>query len=106
MNTDNNDDLTFGKRFGIEPVKVPFQVKEIYYDLRIELWNAFFIYIQTPLEQTAEYRKDEVRVLHQKIWIHFLKRAFDDFPHDSEFGKTIKKFILEKEWYKVYELKK
>src|SRR6186713_952932 len=98
----SENSLPFGKRFGYEPIETPFQVESIDEVLRTELWNAFYIFIITPLRD-AEYNTDSYRQLHKVIWIHYFKKALDDFPNDYDFNTIVRKHIEKAIWYKVYE---
>ena len=102
--TTDNENLTFGKRFGLEPLEVPFQIDTIDKVLRTELWNAHYIYVQRPIECASNYHEASFRSINQVLWVHFFKKAFDDFPrYNSEFGAFVRKFIEQNLWYKVYE---
>jgi hypothetical protein len=99
------DNLPFSKRYGFEPVEVPFQTDNIDRVLRTELWNAFYIYISKELENADSYVKSKYRKINQILWVHFFKRALDDFPqYDFEFSTFIRNHVEKDIWYKVYEL--
>lgn len=100
----NKDNLPFSKRYGFEPVEIPFQIDNIDHVLRTELWNAFYIFIYRRLENAENYYKGTYRSLHQVLWVHFFKRALDDLPdHDYQFSYFIRQHIEKGIWYKVYE---
>lgn len=104
METDK-DNLPFSKRYGYEPVEIPFQVDDIDHILRTELWNAFYIFIYRRIESAESYSKGTFRSLHKVLWVHFFKKALDDFPrYDFEFSNFIRQHIERGIWYKVYEL--
>jgi hypothetical protein len=100
----DRDNLPFSKRYGYEPVEIPFQTDEIDSVLRIELWNAFYIFIFRRLENADNYSKEQYRDLHQVIWFDFFKNALDDFPmKDYQFSNFIRQNIEKATWFKVYE---
>jgi hypothetical protein len=100
----NKDNLPFGKRYGFEPIEVPFQISSIDKTFRIELWNAYFIFIQSPIESANDHRRQISKTIEHLLWIHFFKKPYDDFPrYDSQFGSFVRKFIETAIWYKVYE---
>lgn len=102
--TIDKENLPFGRRYGLEPVEIPFQIDDIDRTLRMELWNAFYFFILSKLEKAESYYRNSYRVLHQSIWVHFFKRAYDDFPsHDYEFNDFIREHTEYGTWYKVYE---
>lgn len=98
------DTLPFAKRYGYEPIEIPFQVESINAALRTDLWNAFYLFIHNPLEN-ERYDKSEYRRIYQLAWIHFFRKPFDDFPNrDWELASLIRDHIEQGIWYKVYEL--
>jgi hypothetical protein len=100
----DKDNLPFSKRYGFEPVEIPFQTDDIDHILRTELWNAFYLFIYRRLENAENYSKGTYRSLHQFIWVDFFKKALDDFPgYDYEFRNFIRQNIEKGTWYKVYE---
>lgn len=100
----NKDNLTFGKRFGLEPINIPFQIDNIDKTLRIELWNAHYIFIHESIEHGDKYLKDALTPIYKLVWIHFFKEPFDDFPrYEFQVGNYIRHFIESGSWYKVYE---
>lgn len=100
----DKDNLPFSKRYGFEPVEIPFQADNIDPVLRTELWNAFYIFIYRRLEKAESYSEQTYRNLHQILWVHFFKKALDDFSqHDFQFKNFIRQQIEEGTWYKVYE---
>jgi hypothetical protein len=101
--TTSKDDLPFSKRYGYEPINVPFQVDHINDILRIDLWNAFYLFIHSHLAN-SEYSGNEYRKIYKLFWIHFFRKAFDDFPnHDYALKEFIREHIEKGIWYKVYE---
>ncbi|OQP67234.1 hypothetical protein A3860_02420 [Niastella vici] len=101
--TANKNNLSFGKRYGFEPVEVPFQVDSISTDLRTELWNAIYLFILQPLHDAQSYSEDGYRTIRRIIWVHYLIKPLDDFPRDYEFDDVVKQYIEKSVWYKVYE---
>ncbi len=100
----DKDDLPFSKRYGFEPIEIPFQAVHIDQVLRTELWNAFYIFIYSRLENADSYSKRRYRSLQNSLWVHFFKQALDDFPrYDTEFKNFIRQHIEKGVWYKVYE---
>lgn len=101
--TANNDNLPFSKRYGYEPVEVPFQVDNINDALRTDLWNSFYLFIHSPLEE-YQYSKSQHRRIYQLAWLHFFRKPFDDFPsRDYELADLVRKHIENGLWHKVYE---
>lgn len=93
--TDNTKNLPFAKRYGYEPVESPFQMDFIDKILRIEFWNAFYIFVQTPLEKAEPYSKNSYQTIYKIVWVHFFKRPLDDFPqYDHHLREYFRKFIL------------
>lgn len=100
----DKDNLPFSKRYGFEPVDIPFQSDNIDHILRTELWNAFYLYIYCKLENADNYSKEIYRSLHQALWVDFFQKALDDFPdYDYQFSNFVRQHIEKGTWYKVYE---
>ena len=103
MSTDK-ENFSFGKRYGFEPIEIPFQLNDMNKVLRTELWNAFYIYIGTGLEHHDYNTKVSYRSIFKTIWIHFFKEALDDFPdYDHQTISYTKNQIENGKWYRVYE---
>jgi hypothetical protein len=101
---ENKEDLPFGKRLGFEPINIPFQLESIDKTLRIELWNAHYLFIHKKIEHADNYQKSTQIIIYHTIWIHFFRNPFDDYPaYDFQVGNYIKNFIEKGPWYKVYE---
>lgn len=102
--TTDRDNLSFSKRYGFEPVEIPFQVGNIDPILRTDLWNAFYIFVYSRLDGVDIYDKEIFRSLHKVLWADFFKKALDDFPeYDGDFSNFIRHHIEKGTWYKVYE---
>lgn len=100
----DRDNLTFGKRHGLEPIEVPFQISDIDITLRTELWNAFYLHIQDPYEKAHDFDKKKYLIIYKTIWIYYFKKAIDDFPRKNfDLIYTIRYHIKKGTWYKVYE---
>lgn len=98
------DKILFSKRYGYEPVETLFQSDNIDHILRTELWNAFYIFVYRPFENSNNNLKGTYRSLHEVLWVQFFKRPLDDFPqYDFEFSNYIRQFIEKGSWYKVYD---
>jgi len=100
----DKDNLPFSKRYGFEPIEIPFQADNIDHVLRTELWNAFYIFIYRKVENAERYSEAKYRSLHKVLWVHFFKKALDDFPqNDFQFSNFVRQQIEQGIWYKVYE---
>jgi AbiJ N-terminal domain 4 len=100
----NKDNLPFAKRYGYEPTDIPYQVDNIDEILRTDLWNGFYIFIYSKLQE-IEYGKDSFRMLYRILWIHYFKKPIDDFPNrDYDLAEFVRTHIEKAIWYKVYEL--
>lgn len=103
--TQDNDYLLFGKRFGLEPIEIPFQIDNMDMTLRTELWNAYYMFVQLSIEHADTFDEDSFRNLNKSTWIHFFKKALDDFPeYDFQFSDFVRQHFEKGTWYKVYEL--
>lgn len=103
MQIDNNN-LPFSKRYGFEPVDIPFQIDSIDNILRTELWNAYYLFILNAGEPRDSYYTHEYDILQRSLWIHFFKKPLDDYPYNySELKNFVRKHIENGLWNKVYE---
>lgn len=99
----NKDNLPFAQRYGFEPTEVPFQVDSMNEGLRVDLWNAFYLFIYSSLENT-QYGQDTFRRIYKVAWIHFFRKPFDEFPtRDYLLAELVRGHIEKAVWYKVYE---
>lgn len=73
----NKNNLSFSQRYGFEPIEIPFQINDINKELRIDLWNAFYIFIHIPLQDSSEFNKERYMnflgyIFLGKLWMTFL----------------------------------
>ena len=98
--TTKNVNLPFGKRYGLEPIEIPFQLNNIDKNLRTDLWNAHYLFIQQPIERVGGGSRE----INKLLWVHFFIMPLDDFPSIYDFRNFIREYIENEIWYKVYEL--
>ncbi len=98
----NKDNLTFGKRMGFEPIDNPIQINGISNLFRTDLWNAYYLFIQNPIENADRY-KSNVDNICKITWINYFRRPIDDYPDSYKFGHVVRDYIVKVEWYKTYE---
>ncbi len=104
MSIDKND-LPFAKRYGFEPIEMPFQIDGLDDNLRRDMWNTFLICIYGNYESLLGYEKESLKSFFLVIWIQFFKKALDDFPYrDYELKSFFRTSIEKGNWTKVYEL--
>ncbi len=100
--TSNKDRLPFSQRYGFEPTEIPFQLDKIDDNLRVDLWNSFYLFIYAPLKN-AQYGTESFRHIFRVAWIHFFRKPFDDFPdRDYDLTDLVKNHIEKEVWFKVY----
>ncbi|WOK08211.1 hypothetical protein RT717_06125 [Imperialibacter roseus] len=100
---DDTQDYLFDKRNGFEPTNMPFQIDNIDWQLRIDLWNAFFVIIYKQIDSVEPYKTGPYIKFHQLIWARYLRKPLDDFPEeDEDFKLIIRKYIENQKWFKVY----
>ena len=61
--------MTFGQRLGLEPTKIPFQIEEMNELLRIDIWNACYMYIFEVIED-SRYDLSELGSI---TWMYFFQ---------------------------------
>jgi|SRR5690625_4666 len=92
----NNNNLSFGKRYGYEPVDVPFQYDDMDESLRMELWNIFYLIM-------IKFDSFDFSTVKEFTWPFFFKEPIDEMPDEYYFKDYVKDFILQGVWYRVYE---
>lgn len=103
--TNNKENLPFSKRYGYEPIEIPFQIEAIDNILRTELWNTYYIFITNKYLEADGADKRTFRKFHKILWIDYFKLAIDDFPRfDTDFFEVVRRHIELKDWFKVYNL--
>lgn len=101
---DKENKLTFGKRFGYEPIEFNIQLDYLSETLKTDLYNTFLIYIYNKVEQADRYNIHSFRGQHEIIWIHYFRQQLDKFPdYDNKFKAFVYYHIFEDKWYKTYE---
>lgn len=100
----NKNNLPFSKRYGFAEIEETIQVNYLSESLRMELWNAYYLFVQLRIEESSDFLKNDYRWINKFSWIHFFKNAFDDFPdYDSQYSRFVRNFIEKENWYKIYE---
>jgi hypothetical protein len=97
----NKENLTFGQRFGMESIEVPFQVKGIDRPLRNQLLNTYFIYFFNPLVQAYGYEKDNHMEFQKTIWMDILRERADEFEL-AKIKYSISRIFEKEAFHKVY----
>jgi len=92
----------FSERHGYTQHELP-QRERLDDNLRTGLWNAFYINFPDTIDERNDiWNSDPV---HQKIFVHFLKNAIDEYEgNPAENERYIKAFFLKQEWNKVLDL--
>lgn len=98
----NND---FHERMGIKREEFPVQINSMNDPLRVDLWNVYYLFFCERLTNSDRY-SDHLKLIHFRIWIHFLKEEVDNYPkyNIKSYINKIKEFIKSEEWYKIYQL--
>src|SRR5690554_4521573 len=99
-----NNALNFSQRHGFRPIEKPVQLNDMDKELRIELWNAVYLFVFYP-HLTEDFYSSDSKNTHIRLWIHFFKQPLDNFPpHNTGFTIYVKNFIMNGEWNRVYDL--
>jgi len=67
-------------------------------ELRIEMWNYFYIYI---LDELSNNSIRDLGVFFMVLWVNFFKHPIDEFPEDFRF--FLKNWFFNSTWYEVYD---
>ena len=96
--------MKFSQRIGKTPIKNAFQLDSIDNDLRIGLWNCFYIYYLSKIRKKYKLIDAPSYNIFLNIWINFFKRSIDGLPESSaEIYSKMKYWFDESKWYEVYD---
>jgi hypothetical protein len=98
-----NKHLSFGRRFGYEPVENTVQTKEMVENIRTGLWNAYYLVFYKGWTKLQSHGAQEAYIVfHTRIWIYFLKKRVELFSREN-IHKELSTFFYVQEIYKIYE---
>lgn len=95
---------SFSQRMGFKPTKDIIQLNSMDDDLKVSLWNCWYMNIYLVLVRTD---RNLYKTFISDIWIYLLKFTIDTAPLDSypSILEGIKeRFFSDFEWYEVYDL--
>ena len=91
---DSPDHLTFSQRYGLAPLPEPMRLGEISKDLRRELWNVTYAFLDrgshSDWTATEAYFETHVREFIKRAWGRFTK--VPESRVRTEYGKVIRDF--------------
>src|SRR5712691_6862053 len=104
----------FSQRMGFKAVTTALQIDCIDANLRTALWNVIIDvmrdFLLTPVEEPGDYNKSwRAMQFTRGMWVNFLKKTSDTFPHINSgsavrtYFKRIKEHFFKFEWYEVYD---
>lgn len=94
---------SFSQRYGYEPASKAIQREDMDEDLRIGLWNVFYILIR-------KLRNDDCQNLMRNIWVNYLIKPINEIPGytDTYYGNGLitifQNYFKNAEWNAVYDL--
>ncbi len=105
--------MKFSERNGYKPIKETFQIDSIDEPLRNSIWNALQIYYWDSFKITQDlythyylsgYGNEKLRMLIQKIWIHYFKKPIDELGDDWQaIYKKNRNYYFESIWFEIYD---
>ncbi|MCK4643358.1 hypothetical protein KAU32_06950 [bacterium] len=95
--------LTFSERTGNKPINKALQIDSMNDDLRMALWNIFYIFFFDGNKSRSISSK--YKMFFSVLWINYFKLPYDQFPVKvNEMRDFIKSHILTQwKWYEVYD---
>ncbi len=96
--------MKFSDRVGITKIKTELQIKSIDDVLRTRIYNIIILLLIKNLEYHID-ESDSFYKLIKSMWHYFFKLDLDTIPPTRDsFNNFLKKYFIECEWYKVYNL--
>jgi len=106
--------MKFSQRYGYTPIKEVVQLESIDTETRNALWTALSLHywdtvvwdseiIDSRLRLSYHGNKD-LRLLCQRLWISFFKKAIDTLPDNwNEVYNRLRDYFFKCEWFEVYD---
>lgn len=91
---------------GYKPVKDRIQLDSMDEELRVGLWNIYYIAVIKRGEPRSSYEgRSGFHAFYMRLWAHYLKEPVDTLPlQHYEIAGAIKSYFNNCKWYEVYDL--
>ena len=107
--------MLFSERMGIKQPKQVLQIDSMDEDLRVSLWNAFYInYFECESDVVLGFKNyihyDKILNLFMNLQLNYFKRPIDEFEYlEADYNPeklitSFKNLFFKNDWFKVYEL--
>ena len=98
--------MSFSARMGFKPPKVNIQLDSMDEDLRVGLWNIYYLAVIKGGEPRSFYEgSSRFKDFYLRLWALYLKKPIDTMPSQHyEIEAAIKKYFYGCQWYEVYDL--
>ncbi|MFG6111112.1 AbiJ-NTD4 domain-containing protein [Stenotrophomonas nematodicola] len=98
--------MSFSARMGFKPAKVNIQLGSMDDELRVSLWNIYYLAVIQRGEPRSQFEgSSPFHDFYIRLWAHYLKEPIDAMPvHYYELKATLKHYFNSCQWYEVYDL--
>lgn len=96
--------MRFSERIGKKQVKSEIQIDFMDSELRIGIWNVFYLYIIMPLEKESYITESVFKNLVNRVWFSFFKEAMDQIPiYTGDIALILKERFFSWDYLEVYD---
>lgn len=98
--------MRFSERNGFKPAKVKIQLDSMDQELRVGLWNAYYLgVIDRTKPQHGFGMADMFSNFYLRLWANHFKKPVDVMPGEHYYlAEAVKKYFNSCTWYEVYDL--
>lgn len=91
---------------GFKPAKVNIQLDSMDKELRVGLWNIYYVAVIRRGEPSSHYEETSpLQSFYIRLWAHHLKQPIDTMPDAyRRLAVTVKNYFNDCEWHEVYDL--
>ncbi|WPR76024.1 AbiJ-NTD4 domain-containing protein [Algoriphagus sp. NG3] len=96
--------MRFSERIGKKQIKSEIQIDSMDSELRIGIWNVFYLYIIKPLEKENYITESVFKNLVNRVWFSFFKEAMDQIPiYTGDIAIILKERFFSWDYLGVYD---
>ena len=96
--------MRFSQRIGVKPVKTEIQIGSMDNDLRVALWNTFYMYFLEELKKFSILSLTKYNTFCQSLWRDFFKLPLDTLgDYVPRIVKYINDWFFKAEWCEIYD---
>ncbi|WP_448129977.1 AbiJ-NTD4 domain-containing protein [Stenotrophomonas rhizophila] len=98
--------MSFSARMGFKPAKVNIQLDSMDEELRVSLWNIYYLAVVKRGEPRSQFEgTSRLQSFYLRLWASYLKEPVDTMPAQYYvLAATVKAYFNNCQWYEVYDL--